>query len=250
MKISIITVTYNSEKYIKFCMDSVFQQTYKDVEYIVIDGNSSDNTLEIVKSYDKVRYMSEADSGIYDAINKGIKMASGELIGVLNSDDFFADSNVLTRIVTEFEKAPNLEAVFADVLFVKQSDINKSVRYYSSKGFQPGLFRFGFQPAHPTFYVKKEVFDRYGYYRTDLKIAGDFELLLRFLYIHKINYKYVNDLWVKMRIGGVSTSGFKSIAKINTEIIKACKLNRVYTNPLLVYSKYTVKWLSFFQTNK
>lgn len=247
MKISLITVTYNSEKYIKSCMDSVFQQTYKNVEYIVVDGNSSDRTMDIVKSYNHVKFLSEPDNGIYDAINKGINMATGDLIGVLNSDDFFADPEVLTRIVAQFAKTPALEAVFADVLFIRGEELSKPVRYYSSKKFRPALFRFGIQPAHPTFYVKREVFETYGLYRTDLKIAGDFELLLRFLFIHRIKYKYVNDLWVKMRIGGVSTSGLKSIVKINTEIIKACKINSVYTNPLLVYSKYTVKWTSFFK---
>lgn len=247
MKISIITVTYNSAAFIEHCMSSVIQQTYKDVEYIVIDGKSTDGTISIVKSFKDVVYISERDNGIYDAINKGIALATGDVVGILNSDDFFADNDVLSRISAEFLKDPSLDAVYSDVSFVEEPDLSKSVRHYSSKKFRPGMFRFGFQPAHPTFYARKELFKKYGMYRTDLKISGDFELLLRFLYIQKISYKYIDDLWVKMRTGGVSTSGINSVLRLNAEIIKACEINNVYTNRIMVYSKYLVKWWGFLR---
>lgn len=247
MKISIVTVTYNSEEFIEHCMTSVFQQTYRDIEYIVIDGKSTDRTLSIVKSFNDVICLSEPDNGIYDAINKGIRLATGDVVGILNSDDFYADNEVLSRVANEFLTDPSLDAVYSDVLFVEEPDLSKSVRYYSSKKFRPSMFRFGFLPAHPTFYARKELFDKHGMYRTDLKISGDFELLLRFLFIQKISYKYIDDLWVKMRTGGISTSGLESIFRLNAEIVKACKINNVYTNRILVYSKYLIKWWGFLR---
>lgn len=245
MKISIITVSYNSERFIRHCISSVTEQTYGDIEYIIIDGNSKDGTLDIIKSFKNIRYVSENDEGIYDALNKGIRMATGDVIGILNSDDFFADVEVLNRVSKEFIKDPFLDAVYSDVLFVESTDISKTLRYYSSKFFKPVLFRYGFQPAHPTFYAKRALFEKYGYYRTDLKIAGDFDLMLRFMVINRITYKYVNDLWVKMRVGGISTSGLKSMINLNREILKSCRDNDIYSNCIMVYSKYLVKWWGF-----
>lgn len=247
MKISLITVTYNSARTIKDTIASVLSQTYHDIEYIIIDGASKDNTMEIIQTFDSslIKVVSEPDKGIYDAINKGIKLATGEVVGILNSDDFFADSTVVERIVGEFTRDPLLSAVYSDVVFVEKTDTSNVVRYYSSKRFRLGMFKFGFQPAHPTFYAKRKLFEMYGYYRTDLKIAGDFELLLRFLLVKKIQFKYINDVWVKMRVGGASTSGISSVLKLNREIIHACKDNGVYTNVAMVYLKYSVKWWGF-----
>ena len=245
MKISIITVTYNSELFIESCINSVLSQTYKDLEYIIIDGNSNDKTGDIIKSFANIIYISEPDKGIYDAINKGIMLATGEVIGILNSDDFFADNYVVARIADQFQIHPQLEAVYSDVVFVSTGDSAQIIRYYSSAMFRSWLFRFGFQPAHPTFYVKRTTFQQHGLYRIDMKIAGDFELLLRYLLIHKINSKYIKDVWVKMRVGGVSTSGIRSIATLNREIIFSCRINGIYTNMLMVYAKYLVKWFSF-----
>lgn len=246
MKITIITATFNSEKYINNCLVSVAKQDYFDIEHIVIDGLSSDNTLNQLNNYNHIaKTISAPDKGIYDAINKGIKIATGDIVGILNSDDFFADDAVVSRIAASFKKYDQLEAVYADVNFVDRENIDKTVRHYSSKYFKPSMFRFGFQPAHPTFYAKREVFEELGLYRTDLKIAGDFELMLRFILKNKIKYKYVNDVWVKMRTGGVSTSGVSSVVKLNNEIIKAHKINGLYTNKLFVYSKYLFKWWGF-----
>ncbi len=246
MKISIITVTYNSELYLESCIQSVKNQSYSNIEHIIIDGNSKDGTLQIIKSYDHLKYLSEPDSGIYDAINKGIKFSTGSVLGILNSDDILADEKVIERIAKKFEDA-NLGAVFSDVQFVKRNNIDKPMRYYSSKFFKTWMFKFGFQPAHPTFYVRNVLFEKFGTYRTDLKIAGDFELLLRFLLTNKVPYQYVEDLWVKMRVGGVSTSGFKSMVLLNKEIIKSHEVNGLYTNRFMVYSKYLIKWWGFIK---
>ncbi len=246
MRVSIITVTYNSELFLKSCIDSVKNQTYKPIEHIIIDGSSKDNTLKIIKGYDHLKYLSEDDNGIYDAINKGIQLSSGDIIGILNSDDTLADNKVVGRIVKEFENS-EVAAVFSDVQFVKRNDISIPVRFYSSKFFKSWMFKFGFQPAHPTFYVKRELFKKFGDYRTDLKIAGDFELLLRFILKNQIRYNYVKDLWVKMRVGGVSTSGIKSVLQLNEEIIRAHKINGLYTNKFFVYSKYLIKWWGFLK---
>lgn len=246
MKVSIITISYNSGLFIEDCIKSVLSQTYPNLEYIIVDGASTDSTLQIVRSFENGVHtvISEPDSGIYDAINKGLKLATGDIVGVLNSDDVFTDANVVERIVKEFV---DIDIVFSDVQFVKQNDLNEVVRHYSSKFFKPWMFKYGFQPAHPTFYAKRELFEKFGNYRTDLKIAGDFELLLRFLKKSKVPYKYVKDIWVKMRVGGVSTSGLSSVIKLNNEIVKAHEVNSLSTNRMFVYSKYLIKWWGFIK---
>ncbi len=246
IKISIITVVYNNEC-IATAMESVLRQDYPFIEYIVVDGGSTDHTLEIIAAYRNriQRVVSEPDLGIYDAINKGIRMATGDVVGLLHSDDFLADDQVISRIAAVFEEQPGINAAYADVIFTKREDLTKVARYYSSKHFKPWMFKFGFQPAHPTFYAERSLFEQFGLYSTTYKIAGDFELLMRFLYIHKVKALYVRDVWVKMRMGGVSTSGLKSLMKLNGEIVRACKTNEVYTNTLMVYSKYMVKWWGF-----
>ncbi len=246
IKVSIITVVYNNE-FIGTAIESIRSQNYPNIEYIVVDGGSTDRTLEIIGSYgDTIQKMiSEPDKGIYDALNKGIKIATGDIVGILNADDFLTDEHVISRVAAVFENNPEIGVTYADVVFTDQQDLNKVLRYYSSKNFRPWMFRFGFQPAHPTFYAKRELFDRYGLYKERYKIAGDFELLLRFLYIHKVKYLYVNQVWVKMRVGGVSTSGLKGIMKANAEDVDACRSNMVYSNFLMVYSKYMIKWWGF-----
>lgn len=244
MKVSIITVTFNSQEFLEKCIDSVKNQIYQDIEHIIIDGISTDNTLNIIKKNSNIKWISEDDYGIYDAINKGIKMATGDVVGILNSDDFLADGNVIQRIVSAFN-TQKVDSLFANVIFVDRYDTSKKVRFYSSKHFKPWMFKFGFQPAHPTFYAKRELFEKCGYYRIDLRIAGDFELLLRFLFKKNVTYRYINEVWVKMRVGGVSTSGISSVKKLNAEILKAHKLNDLYTNILFVYSKYLIKWWGF-----
>ncbi len=246
MKISVITVCYNSSLTIKHTIESVLSQSYTDIEYIVIDGASTDHTPAIINYYGNriTKFLSEPDEGIYDAINKGIRMASGDIIGILNSDDIFADDTVVARIAEAFKANLFAEAVYSDIVFVDGTH-EKTLRYYSSKKFRPWMFKFGFQPAHPTFYVKRHVFEKYGLYRTDLKIAGDFEFLARLLQKHKIRSKYIEDVWVKMKPGGVTTSSLKNIVRTNGEDLFACKINGIYSNHIMIYSKYLFKWWGF-----
>ena len=246
MTISIITVVYNNE-FIGTAIESVLRQDYPSIEYIIVDGGSTDRTLEIIGAYaDRIhKVISEPDQGIYDAINKGINLATGDIVGLLNADDFLADDAVISRIVAQFKRNPEIEATYADVVFTDREDLNRTVRYFSSKYFKPWMFRFGFQPAHPTFYAKRNLFGQYGCYNAKYRIAGDFELLLRFLYVHQVKSLYVHDVWVKMRVGGVSTSGLKGIMKANAEDVAACRSNKIYSNVLMVYSKYLIKWWGF-----
>lgn len=242
-KISIITVVWNNAATIKDAIDSVLNQTYENIEYIVVDGASTDGTVEIVQSYgDKIdKFVSEKDKGLYDAMNKGIALATGDVVGILNSDDFYIDDNVITKIVKEFEEK-QVDSVFADLVFVKPENLNKTVRYYDSSHFKPSKFAYGWMPAHPTFFVKREKYERYGVFRTDLKIGADFDILARFLYTHKISYSYMKEVLVKMRVGGVSTS-FSSIWYNNIEQLRVCKENGIDTNIFKILSKYPSKLL-------
>lgn len=242
MKISIITVVWNNEETIKDAINSVLTQTYKDIEYIIIDGASTDRTIEIVKSYaDQItKFVSEPDQGLYDAMNKGISLATGDIVGILNSDDFYIDENVVQKIVNEF-KEKKVDSVFADLVFVKSHNIDKVVRYYDSSQFKPSKFAYGWMPAHPTFFVKRSVYEKYGLFKTDYKIAADYEILVRFLAKYRVSYSYLNEVIIKMRMGGVSTSGLKSNYILNKEIIRACEENSISTNWFKVLTKYPAK---------
>lgn len=252
MKISIITATYNSGQTLRDTIQSVLSQTYRDIEYIVIDGKSQDNTLSIIEEYEprlqgRMKWISEPDRGIYDAMNKGIRMATGDVIGILNSDDFFTTDDVLEKVVREFEKDAALEAVYGNVHFVHPDNLQKCVRYYSSSIFCPSLFRFGFMPAHPSFYVKRECYEKYGLYALDYKIAADYDLLIRFLYVNRISYRYLKMDFVTMRTGGVSTQGIQSRLRLNQEIVKACRKYDIYTNLWMLSLKYVYKVFELFR---
>ena len=193
--ISIITATYNSAETINDTIKSVLCQTNKDFEYIIVDGGSTDETIDIVKSYEsefsgRLKWVSEKDKGIYDAMNKGIKMASGDIIGILNSDDYYTSDDILQTIADAF-KCQNVDAIYGDIHFIKDGVPDKCVRYYSSRLFSPFWLRFGFMPAHPSFYCKREVFDKSGLYRLDYKIGSDYEMMVRLFRKHKISSRYV-----------------------------------------------------------
>lgn len=254
MVITIITVTYNSESTLRDTIESVLFQRYADIEYIVVDGGSTDGTLSVVKEYEshfqgQLKWINEPDRGIYDAMNKGIRMATGDVIGILNSDDFFTTEDVLEKVVREFEKDAALEAVYGDVHFVHPDNLQKCIRYYSSSIFRPSLFRFGFMPAHPSFYVKRECYEKYGLYALDYKIAADYDLLIRFLYVNRIPYRYLKTDFVTMRTGGVSTRGLQSRLMLNREIVKACRKYGIYTNLVMLSFKYVYKVFELFRKN-
>jgi glycosyltransferase involved in cell wall biosynthesis len=242
MKVSIITATFNSSAHIADCVKSINDQTYHDIEHIIVDGASKDNTLDIVNSTpNRVRkIISEPDKGIYDAMNKGIQAATGDVIGILNSDDFFTSDDVIQTVVESFNNYA-IDALYGDVHFVSPDNLSKSVRYYSSSVFKPSLFRFGFMPAHPSFYMKKECYDKYGLYALDYKIASDYDLLIRYLYKEKIKYKYIKKDFVTMRTGGVSTENFNSRVTLNKEIVRACRKYGIYTNMFMLSLKYLYK---------
>lgn len=243
MTISIITATYNSGATLCDTFESVLAQTYKDIDYIVIDGKSNDNTIDIIKEYEprfngKMHWISEPDKGIYDAMNKGIAMATGDVIGILNSDDFYSDNNILETISKEVE---DMDAIYGDVHYVNDGDLTKCVRYYSSKGFRRWKMRLGFMPAHPSFYCRRTVYSRYGLFDTDFKVAADFEQLLRLIFVNRIYIKYLPHDFVTMRTGGASSSGLQSHKQIIRDHLLAYKKNGVYSNYFLEGIRYLCK---------
>jgi glycosyltransferase involved in cell wall biosynthesis len=242
LKVSIITVVRNNQYTIKDAINSVLNQTYSNIEYIVIDGFSTDGTVDIIKSYGSSidKFISQKDDGIYDAMNKGIKMATGDIVGILNSDDFYINNSVIENIVNEFQKK-DFDSVYANLVYVKSSNLNKVVRYYDSSHFSPKKFAYGWMPAHPTFFVKRDIYVKYGLFKTNYKISADYEILARFIGKYKITYSYINKTIIKMRLGGVSTNGLKNSFILNQENIRACRENGIYTNWLMIISKYPKK---------
>ena len=246
MKLSIITVTFNSSKTISDTISSVLKQNYENYEYIIVDGGSRDNTVDIIKEFEpkfngKMRWISEKDKGMYDGINKGIKMATGDVVGIINSDDFYHRDDIFQIINDSFVSNPESQAIYGDVRFVHPGCLNKTVRYYSSRNFKPWKFRWGWMPAHPTFFTYKENFKKYGYYKYDYHIAADFELLTRFLYSNRLSTIYIPIDFMKMRTGGRSTNGFNANIVLNREIVRACKENGIYTCMPMLFLKYFIK---------
>ena len=252
MKVSIITITYNSAITLRDTMEAVLSQTSKNIEYIVVDGASKDDTVKIIKEYEskfngQMRWVSEPDKGLYDAMNKGIRMATGDIVGIINSDDFYHRTDVIAKVVEGFQEN-GIEAIYGDVRFVNPDNLDKTVRYYSSKHFSPQLFRYGFMPAHPAFFTYRRYFEEFGYYKTDYKIAADYELLIRFLYTHKLKSKYLPLDFMKMRMGGTSTASIKSNILLNKEIVRACRENDIWTCMPLLFLKYFIKIFEFYLT--
>jgi glycosyltransferase involved in cell wall biosynthesis len=252
MKISIITVVYNRERTIKRAIQSVLNQTYKNIEYIVIDGASNDQTMDVVNQYkDQIAIIvSEKDQGMYDALNKGIQLATGDVIGLLHADDEFAGNDTIQKIADQLQSDFAIDAVYADVGFVKEEEPGKIVRYYSSAIFKPQLFQWGFMPAHPTFFCYKKYFEQYGNYRTDLHIAADFELLLRFLKHHQLRAVYIPEMLVRMNLGGKSTNGINSTLRINKEIKQVLKEHQLPSSYLRLYARYFIKIQEYWRKKK
>lgn len=268
MKISIITATWNSASTLRDTFDSVLRQNYKDYEYIVVDGGSKDETVDIIREYEprfegRMKWKSEPDHGIYDAMNKGISRATGEVVGILNSDDFYTSFDVLTAIARRFEEHPDIDAVYGDVKYVDWDDTTRMTRYYSSRHFRRWWMRMGFMPAHPTFYCRKATYERFkldlstssgqvlqkdfkgdpscAYFNTTYKIAADFENLLRMIFVGRIKTLYIWKDCVTMRQGGASSSGIASHKQINRDHMRAFRENGVYSNYLLIALRYVYK---------
>ena len=248
MKISLITACFNSEDVISHAMDSVFSQIYADVEYIVVDGGSTDGTVDVIKGYDskfkgRMRWVSEIDQGFYDALNKGIRMATGDVVGILNADDFFCHDRVLDEVAKSFDD--DIDAAYADIRFVKGNNLDEVTRYYSAKCWKPWMLRWGYMPPHPSFYCRREKFAELGFYKLDYKIAADYELLIRFLWKGGLRTRYINDALIDMRLGGLSTNGISSTITLNREIVRGNHENGIYTNMLMLCFKYVFKVWEF-----
>lgn len=238
MKVSIITVTYNSEKYLETCIRSVLSQTYHDIEYIIIDGSSKDGTKDIIERYkDKLAIsISEPDHGIYDAMSKGIKSATGDIIGILNSDDLFENNQVVSTIVKEFEQDRALEIVYGDLLYVLPDSTQTVKRRWISLPYYDKFFDEGHVPPHPTLYLKKGVYQKAGLFNLDYRLAADYEFMLRVFKKHHLRSKYISQYLVRMRLGGATNKNAGNIIKGNTEILRAWKANGL-TAPISLMPK-------------
>ena len=237
MKISIITVTYNSELVLSDCLNSATSQKNKNIEHIIVDNASTDGTMSLLQSKRKQFkvLISEPDRGIYDAMNKGIDVASGDIVGFLNSDDIYANNNVLSRVASIFKDNSSLDACYADLIYIDRYDASKIIRYWQSRKFISGLFAKGWCPPHPTFFVRRSVYERFGNFDLNYRFASDVELMMRLLEVKKIKVSYIPELWIKMRLGGATNKNFNNIIMQNKEVLHALKNHNL-----------SVNWISFF----
>jgi len=246
LKISIITVSFNSVETIRDTIKSIISQDYENIEYILIDAGSTDGTLDIIKEYEGyINYFSsEEDDGIYDGMNKGISVASGEVVGILNSDDFYPNSYIVSNVARTFEKR-NCDAVYGDLVYVKFYDTDKIVRYWQSGNYSVKKIKNGWMLPHPTFFVKREMYEKYGYYNTELKSAADYEMILKLLYKQNINVFYIPMILVKMRMGGKSNASIMNRIRANKEDGLAWTENQL-NKPLFVRIKKPLQKIKQF----
>ncbi len=249
MKISIITITYNSENTVEDTIRSVVDQDFPDIEYIIVDGKSTDKTVDIINRYaahvDK--FVSEKDKGLYDALNKGIALATGEVVGMLHSDDVYADKNVISRVAQTFAIDPGTDAVYADLVFVDRSDTSKVLRTWKAGEYEKDAFVKGWMPPHPTFFLKRSAYEKYGGFNLDLKLSADYELMLRMIHKHSLRIKYLPETIVMMRMGGISNTSFFVKLKANMEDKMAWKVNDLKPGFLTTYRKPLKKLLQYFR---
>lgn len=247
MRISVVTITLNRAATLQRTMESVLAQTHPDVEHIIVDGGSTDGTADVVRSMEprygtgRLRWVSEPDGGIYDALNKGLRMATGHVVGLLHSDDFFSGPDVLERVAATMDCDAAAEAVFGDVHYVRETDPQRCVRYYSGAGLRRGHMLMGIMPPHPSFYCRREVVERYGPYRTDIGLASDFEFMLRMLYVHRVRARYLPVDMVTMTVGGASTSGLRNHLRMLADIYRAFAIHRLPAGFLLAPLRYPAK---------
>jgi len=245
MKVTVITAVLNGVEIIEDCIKSVFSQSHKNIEHIIIDGGSTDGTLDVIKKYENkiTKVISEPDNGIYDAMNKGIKAATGDIIGILNSDDFYADEAVIEDIVKAITENKT-DSCYGDIVYVDRDNPDRIVRYWKAGGFDRDKFKRGWMPPHPAFFVKKEIYKRYGYLNLSFPLAADYELMLRFLYKHGVSTTYIPKVLVKMRVGGTSRPGLYTVRAI-IENYRAWKVNGLHY-PITVLLKPFSKLVQFF----
>lgn len=238
MKVSIITVVFNGAKTVEHCINSVISQSHKAIEHIIIDGGSTDGTLKITDKYSSniAKVISEPDNGIYDAMNKGITLATGQIVGILNSDDFYVDENVLSRVAETFNNA-DIDSCYGDLVYVDPENTDKVLRYWKSSPYNEKLFHSGGMPPHPTFFVRRSIYEKYGSFNTDLSQAADYELMLRFMVRHGITTIYIPEVLVKMRTGGMSNVSVKNRLKANLQDRQAWKINGLKPMPWTLYMK-------------
>lgn len=252
MKISLITVTYNSAETLCDTLQSVLNQTFKDIDYIIVDGASKDSTMDIVKVFEpkfegRLRWLSEPDRGIYDAMNKGVMMAQGEIVGILNSDDFFASNDILEKVNAAFKENPDVDGVYADVRYVGWNDTGKTVRMFSGKDFKREKLCWGKMPPHPSFYVKRECYDKFGLYSLDYPICADYDMFVKMIWMGNINTLYINDVFVNMRNGGTSSNGIKVHRKIMRERMRCVREHNMPSNFFKQTSRYFGKIFSLLR---
>jgi glycosyltransferase involved in cell wall biosynthesis len=242
MKLSIITVCYNSAATIENTFKSVKEQTYDNIEYIIVDGNSNDTTVEIIKNYEAIisKWISEPDLGLYDAMNKGIGMATGDLVGILNSDDVFYNNSVLTEIA-RFHTINSIDASLGNI--VQCDDTGKVLRRYFSKNWMPSKLKMGFMPPHPSIFFKRSLFEKYGVYNLDYRIAADYDLIVRFFLRWQISWSYSGVTTTNMLAGGLSSSGFKSYQLISKEVVASLSSHQLKFSPLAI--RLRILWKVF-----
>lgn len=249
MTISIVTVTYNGAQTIADTLRSVLMQTHRDVEYWVIDGASTDDTLDVIRAWEprfegRLHVISEPDNGLYDAMNKGIAHCTGDVIGILNSDDFLTSPDVLARVAEAFNADRALGALYGDVHYVRPSRLDRCVRYYSGRLYRPWMAPYGYMPPHPSLYVRSEVYKTYGTYLPQFRISADYEFITRLFYCHHVPHRYLHLDMVTMRTGGASTANLKSHALGTQEDLMACRLLGIRSNRFMIHCKYFFKLFS------
>ena len=252
MKISIVTVVFNRVRTITDAMESAFRQTHDDIDYIVVDGASSDGTVEKIMAFEarakasekkgfSFRWISEPDGGIYNAMNKGIRMATGDVVAILNSDDFYCRTDALERVAKAFTDDPELQVVYGDNVYVREPNLDKVVRYASGSNYNWFTARCGIVPPHATFFTLRKNFERYGYYDESYRVSADCELEVRFLERYRLKSRYLPFPFMAMRLGGASTNGLGSIVAMQRECLRACRSNGLYTNRLMQLLRLMIK---------